>query len=756
MASSAPVSDNPPAPVRRRTPPLVLVAYVGVAAALLFAALRGSLPLVGTTFPGFFVLDNGILAAVYARDWTGVQAGLPFDGAVVTRVAGAPFAGGRALLAEAARHPAGTPIDYTILRRGETREFVVPTMPFTRGAFVASLGGYLFLAAVLLGIGAIALGLRPDLPAARALAATLGSVGALFALAVDHLTSYRLVPLYHLCEALAPAAILNLALVFPRARLTTRRRHALIGGATALLVAGAIAETITFHERPDLAWRWDAAIYVLMALLGLALVVSFGVSLARGRDPSERTRAALVFTGGLVGFLLPAAALLSFFVLGVEVPTTWWTPFLAAFALFLLYAIVKHDLLGAERVVRLGVGYVLASATMLVVYSASLALLTRFVWTRAEQSPLPSFALVLAVALSFEPLRRRVQTGIDRVFYRSRLDLGAALETSSGDLATLGEEGEIVRYVESLLGEMLGVEWARAALTPDRDARTGAALEETVRFRGERLGWIACGPKRSGAPFSGAERDLLRGVAAQTALAVHNARVLCDLRAAQERLLRAERLAAVGEFAGAVAHGIRNPLAGIRAAAQVAHLRGQRGEIASESLANVLAESDRLDHRIRSLLDFSRPYQLRPQRIDLVPLLEAVRRSLAGRPGAYAVSIACEADAVEVEADSAYLEEALLELGANALRAMPEGGALAIEVRAEGGVATLRFRDTGGGIPEGVRQRLFDLFFTTRPDGTGIGLPTVKKIIELHGGTIELEHSGPDGTVFRITLSHAG
>lgn len=719
---------------------------------LLASVMRSSLPLVGSTFPGFLVLDDGILASVFLRDWTGPRAGLPFDGGVVVGVDGAPFSGGRALLDHVASRAVGTPIEYAIEHGGRVRSFWVPTMRLDGVGFAWTFGAYLSIAAILLGSGAMALGLRPDLAAARALAATLGCVGALFALAVDHLTTYRLLAAYHLCEALAPAAVLNLALIFPRERVARPRRVALVGSLSLVLAAGAFFVNARFHERPALAWRWDATLYVLMALLGVGMVASFADSFARGRDPAERTRAALVFTGGLVGFVLPAAALVSFFVLGVEVPTTWWTPFLAAFALFLVYAIVRHDLLEAERVLRLSVGYVLATATMLVAYAGSLALLTRFVWTSADRSPLPSFGLVLAVALSFEPLRRRVQQGIDRAFYRSRVDVGAVLEAASGDLAMLEDEAEIATSVRSLLAETLGCEWLHVELSSAEAGTREPAVREAISFRGERLGGIECGPKRSGAPFSGAERDLVRGVASQTALAVRNARALRELRVAQERLLRSERLAAVGEFAGAVAHGIRNPLAGIRAAAQVAHLRGERGEIALESLANVLSESDRLDHRIRSLLDFSRPYQLRKRAIDLVPLLEAVRSSLAARPGDWTITLTRDLPAIDVHADPAYLEEALLEVGANALRAMPGGGPLSIALSSADGLATIRFIDAGSGIADGVRDRLFDLFFTTRREGSGVGLPTVKKIVELHGGRVEVEHTGPDGTAFRITL----
>ncbi len=735
---------------------MLLWLYLLAASALMTVALRSSLPLLGTSFPGFLVLDNGILAAVYGNDWTGPRAGLPFDGGVLVAIDGEPFAGGRALLGQAASSIPGHVFHYRVIHNGALREFAVPTMRLDGRAFLQTFGSYLFIASTLLLIGGVALLIRPDRLTARSLAATLGAVGGIFALALDHMAGYRWIGAYHAFAGLAPAAILHLALVFPRERGSAVVRRRLLFGVTAFLAVGTGIKFAIFYERPELAWRWDAAGYLLMAALGIAMIASFADSLARGRDPGERTRAALVFTGGLVGFLLPAVALFAFFLLGVDVSTIWWTPFLALFALFLLYAIVRHDLLEAERVVRLGVGYVLATAGMLIAYAASLALLSRLVWPGAARSPIPSFVLVLAVAVSFEPLRRRVQVGIDRVFYRSRVDVARVLEEASSDLVALETEAEIAGYLESLLIETLGCAWARVALGADEDLVPGAALQEGVHFRKERLGAIACGVKRSGAPYSAAELDLVHGLAGQTALALHNARTLRDLRAAQERLLRTERLAAVGEFAGAVAHGIRNPLAGIRAAAQVAHMRASGGELAVESLANVLAEADRLDHRIRSLLDFSRPYQLRLQRLDLATLLATVRRSLADRAQAQGVALEVAAESVMIDGDPPYLEEALLELGFNALRAMPDGGTLGISLQRNGDTVVVEVVDTGGGVPEGVRDRVFDLFFTTRREGSGVGLPTVKKIVELHGGRIALERSDSAGSRFCIVLPSAG
>ena len=112
------------------------------------------------------------------------------------------------------------------------------------------------------------------------------------------------------------------------------------------------------------------------------------------------------------------------------------------------------------------------------------------------------------------------------------------------------------------------------------------------------------------------------------------------------------------------------------------------------------------------------------------------------------IAVAVEAPDAEVasDCDLKLLEDVLLGLGGNALR---------LVVRREERRAILEVAATGPGIPEGVRDRVFDLFFTTRPDGTGLGLATVKKIIESHGGTVAVAYTGPRGTAFRIELPAA-
>jgi two-component system sensor histidine kinase PilS (NtrC family) len=742
-----------PGDAGRRAPPLAALVYVLAAGLLVGVVAYGSWSSIGRTFPGFCVLDNGTLAAFGTPDWAGWRAGLPLGTGVLEAVDGRPFESGSALLRDVAARAPGEIVSYRVRSPAGVATWRVPTVRFSGRDFAVGFGAYLFISSAFFALGALALALRPDQPAARSLAASLGALGCVFALAIDQLTAYRFAAPYQLAEGLTPAVLLHLLLVFPRERLSPRRRRLAVAAAGALALALALVELRLFYARPELARVWNTGAYLLMAPLGIGLVASLGEAFFRSREPEQRAKAAVVFAGGLLAFVVPAAALFAFFLLGWPISTTWWTPLLPVFPAFLLYAIVRHNLLEAERVVRLTVGYAIATSVVLLGYATALALLGRVLWPGAAESPAAAFALVLAVAVSFEPLRRRVQVGIDRAFFRSRIDVARALERSSGELATLADEGEIAAYVERELRGALSLEWAELRL--GAAAADGAGVAEPVRFRGERLGLLACGPKQSGAPYAAAEIDFVRGLASQAALALHNARAIRDLREAQQALLRAERLAAVGEFAGAVAHGIRNPLAGIRAAAQLASQQAGGGPL-EETLASVLAEADRLDQRIQSLLDFSRPYEPRRRASDMAGLLQAVRAALAPRAEQLGIEIAVRADARAASCliDPDYVEEALLELAANALRAMRAGGRLCLRLDAPpGGGVVLRVSDSGGGIPPGVQDRIFDLFFTSRPGGTGIGLATVKKIVEANGGSIELESSSPAGTTFVLRFA---
>jgi signal transduction histidine kinase len=725
-----------------------------VAVALLAVVGHDSARLVGSTFPGFLVWDNGVLAAFHREAWTGARAGLPGHGRVAL-VEGRPFPGGSALLALAARTPEGSPLAYTVQSGSERRVVRVPVMLFSWRDFVATFAIYLGVAAVLFLVALVAILLRPDHGAARAVAIAAGNLGLVLALSVDFLCGYRLTWLYPLAEVLLPGSLAWFALSFPTAgapvaAVGRRPRIALAVGAPALLALGT-AQALLFRANPELHFRITEAIYLLLAAVLLALLASFGHQLLASRSPEARMRAGVVFAGAIAS-AAPAAILLSaMFLLGWTFSVTWVVAFVPFLPVSILYAVVYRDLLAAERFIRLATGYALATAGIVIGYLLVVFGFDRLALSWLASGPVATLGLLVALALALDPLRARVQRGIDRVFFRSRADVASVLEGTSTELALLREEGAIHEHVQRVLREGLALEWA--ALRPCAAPGDDAGLRERVEFRGEPLGVLCCGPKRSGAPFSAAERELVRVVANQAALALQNARTLEALGAAQDDLVRQERFAAIGELSAAVAHGLRNPLAGIRAAAQVAH-ETVTEESAAGALSDVISEVDRLDARVRTLLDFSRPFEPRFEDVDLAELLRVLSRGLATAARARGVELGLELPPgpVEARADPNLLEEAVQELAGNALRALDGGGSLRLSLAVEGERAVIRVMDSGRGIPAGVEQRVFDPFFSTRPDGTGMGLPTVKKLVERQGGRVALDSSAAGRTVFRIEL----
>ncbi|HET9554177.1 MAG TPA: ATP-binding protein, partial [Anaeromyxobacteraceae bacterium] len=276
-----------------------------------------------------------------------------------------------------------------------------------------------------------------------------------------------------------------------------------------------------------------------------------------------------------------------------------------------------------------------------------------------------------------------------------------------------------------------------------RDAAIGAAvIAETAR------------PRR----FTGAEVQRAAAIANQLAVAVDHARAhaqalaaLADLKQAQERLLRQERLAALGELSAVVAHEVRNPLGVIfNSLGSIRRLLRPQGD-ARMLLDIVGEEAERLNRIVGDLLDFARPSlpQLRPEPLDRV-VDEAVAAALAGRPGAVEVVREVAPELPPVPVDARQVRQAVVNLAVNAAQAMPRGGRLTVRLRAEPGAAVLELEDTGAGIPDDVRARIFEPFFTTKATGTGLGLAVVKRIVDGHGGEVGVTSRPGAGTTFTL------
>ncbi len=230
-----------------------------------------------------------------------------------------------------------------------------------------------------------------------------------------------------------------------------------------------------------------------------------------------------------------------------------------------------------------------------------------------------------------------------------------------------------------------------------------------------------------------------------------------DIKALTDQLIRADRLAAMGELTAGVAHEVRNPLGVIRASVQLledAHCDTARIHDAAEVIKQ---EIDRLDKVIKALLDFGRPSKPTLVRADLNGLLQDVVlfTTRFARQSDVRIEQNLADDLPLVDGDPDQLKQVFLNLVTNAVQAMDDrGGTISITTRASGEYVQVSVADNGPGISAEDLPKVFDPFFTKRAEGTGLGLTIVHRIIDEHEGRIEVG-STPDGTVFDVTLPAA-
>ncbi len=216
-----------------------------------------------------------------------------------------------------------------------------------------------------------------------------------------------------------------------------------------------------------------------------------------------------------------------------------------------------------------------------------------------------------------------------------------------------------------------------------------------------------------------------------------------------------ERLAALGRVTAGVAHEVKNPLNSMRLWIEnLKEAMPKEQAVARQGLQILDSEIDRLDRVVRTFLDFNRPVELR---LEETPLGELLLEVLAvARPQIEKASVSASMECAEgvplVRVDRPLLKQALLNLVLNACEAMPKGGQLALAVRAAGEHAQVTISDTGSGIPPECRGKIFQLYFTTRPGGSGIGLATTFRIVQMHGGSIDFTSEVGRGTSFTIEL----
>jgi len=211
-------------------------------------------------------------------------------------------------------------------------------------------------------------------------------------------------------------------------------------------------------------------------------------------------------------------------------------------------------------------------------------------------------------------------------------------------------------------------------------------------------------------------------------------------------------LARLGEMAAVIAHEIKNPLAAVRGAIQVIGSRLPPASREAEVMADIIARIDTLNSLVKDLLLFARPPKPHLMPIDVTVVL-GTTAALLSQDAAYAgVQTAISGHASPVMADAELLKIAFINLLVNSAQAMKGHGTIAASVAEADGGCTVVVSDTGPGIPPEVRDRLFTPFVTTKARGTGLGLSTVKRIVEAHHGQIQVESPADGGTRIMVRL----
>ncbi|MGD0577456.1 MAG: ATP-binding protein [Bryobacteraceae bacterium] len=243
-----------------------------------------------------------------------------------------------------------------------------------------------------------------------------------------------------------------------------------------------------------------------------------------------------------------------------------------------------------------------------------------------------------------------------------------------------------------------------------------------------------------------------RAQAAVQELAKANAR----LREAEASVRRGERLAALGQLSAGLAHELRNPLSTIRTSAEllVKRLEGS-GSVAQELADYIASEVDRTNLLVTRFLEFARPLQLRLAELDVHALLDEAIQNFQRQDPSRSISVhrAYDPSVPAVEGDATLLERVFFNLIQNAADASPAEGVVTVKTRALDSAIEIAVIDRGSGILPEHREQVFNPFFTTKPSGVGLGLPIAAKIVDEHGGRLEVQSESGQGAAFVVRLA---
>lgn len=232
-------------------------------------------------------------------------------------------------------------------------------------------------------------------------------------------------------------------------------------------------------------------------------------------------------------------------------------------------------------------------------------------------------------------------------------------------------------------------------------------------------------------------------------------RDLTDMHYLQNLANQNDRMKELGEMAAMLAHEIRNPLGGIKGFAALL-LRDLKEQTDLQQMAHFIIEgTNNLNNLVTNILNYSKPFSIHLETRDLIALIHELHLSLTADKSLnnnITIHIKSSLERLTLPFDPHLLKSALLNILMNAMQAMPKGGTITIDIKQNNQMAVLKMSDTGTGISKENLEKIFCPFFTTKSEGTGLGLCEANKVIQAHAGRLEVTSKPNQGTTFTIEL----